>query len=87
MHNRLLASTGPQDLHDSYRLVKGGQSTIDKVMRGLRLMTQGGNYQAIAQQLSLSNTTVRNYVVNIFSMLQVADRVEAITEARDAGLS
>ena len=53
----------------------------------LRLMAQGTNNEAIAQQLSLSTKTVRNYVSNIFSKLQVADRAQAIVKARDAGLS
>ncbi len=53
----------------------------------LRLMAQGISNEAIAQQLSLSTKTVRNYVSNIFSKLQVADRAQAIVKARDAGLS
>jgi DNA-binding NarL/FixJ family response regulator len=52
----------------------------------LRLMAQGANNEAIAHQLSLSNKTVSNYVSNIFSKLQVADRAQAIVKARDAGL-
>jgi DNA-binding NarL/FixJ family response regulator len=51
----------------------------------LRFMAQGANNEAIAQQLSLSSKTVRNYVSNIFSKLQVADRAQAIVKARDAG--
>jgi DNA-binding NarL/FixJ family response regulator len=52
----------------------------------LRLMAQGANNEAIAEELSLSGKTVRNYVSNIFSKLQVADRAQAIVKARDAGL-
>jgi DNA-binding NarL/FixJ family response regulator len=52
----------------------------------LRLMAQGANNDAIAEELSLSGKTVRNYVSNIFSKLQVADRAQAIVKARDAGL-
>jgi len=53
----------------------------------LRLMAQGANNEAIAHQLSLSSKTVRNYVSNIFSKLQVADRAQAIVKARDAGFN
>ena len=53
----------------------------------LRLMAQGTSNEAIAQQLSLSSKTVRNYVSNIFSKLQVADRAQAIVKARDAGFN
>lgn len=40
----------------------------------------------IAQQLNISLKTVRNYVSNIFSKLQVVDRTQAILKAREAGL-
>jgi DNA-binding NarL/FixJ family response regulator len=53
----------------------------------LRLMAQGTSNEAIAHQLSLSSKTVRNYVSNIFSKLQVADRAQAIVKARDAGFN
>jgi DNA-binding NarL/FixJ family response regulator len=52
----------------------------------LALMAQGANNEAIARELSLSQKTVRNYVSNIFSKLQVADRAQAIVKAREAGL-
>lgn len=52
----------------------------------LTLMANGYTNMAIAEQLVLSHKTVRNHVSNIFSKLQVADRVEAIIRARDAGL-
>lgn len=52
----------------------------------LKLMAQGVNNDAIAKQLSFSTKTVRNYVSNIFSKLQVADRAQAIVKAREAGL-
>ncbi|MFN8485405.1 MAG: response regulator transcription factor [Anaerolineae bacterium] len=52
----------------------------------LRLMAHGLNNDAIAQRLSLSPKTVRNYVSNIISKLQVADRAQAIVRAIEAGL-
>lgn len=42
--------------------------------------------QEIAERLQLSLKTVRNHVSNIFSKLQVVDRVQAILRAREAGL-
>jgi DNA-binding NarL/FixJ family response regulator len=52
----------------------------------LTLMAQQHSNQEIAESLSLSRKTVRNYTSNIFAKLQVADRAEAILRARDAGL-
>ncbi len=52
----------------------------------LGLIAQGLANPDIARQLSLSVKTVHNYVSNIFSKLQVADRAQAIVRAREAGL-
>jgi DNA-binding NarL/FixJ family response regulator len=52
----------------------------------LQLIAQGHTNSDIARQLALSAKTVGNYVSNIYSKLQVADRAEAIIRARDAGL-
>jgi DNA-binding NarL/FixJ family response regulator len=51
----------------------------------LTLLKQGYKNAEIAERLSLSQKTVRNYVSNIMSKLQVADRTQAILRARDAG--
>ena len=51
----------------------------------LALMAQQYSNQEIAQSLSLSPKTVRNYTSNIFAKLQVADRAGAVLKARDAG--
>jgi DNA-binding NarL/FixJ family response regulator len=52
----------------------------------LNLIAQGHSNTEIATRLVLSHNTVRNYVSNIFSKLQVADRAQAIIRAREAGL-
>ena len=52
----------------------------------LTLIAQGHPNPAIAKQLHLSPKTVGNYVSNIFTKLQVADRAQAIIRAREAGL-
>jgi DNA-binding NarL/FixJ family response regulator len=58
----------------------------DREREILDLIAQGKSNTDIANQLILSPHTVRNYVSNIFSKLQVADRAHAILLARDAGL-
>ena len=58
----------------------------DREREILNLIAQGHPNPAIARQLSLSTKTVGNYVSNIFTKLQVADRAQAIIRAREAGL-
>jgi DNA-binding NarL/FixJ family response regulator len=58
----------------------------DREREILDLVAQGASNAEIAHQLVLSPKTVRNYVSNIFSKLQVADRTHAIIRAREAGL-
>lgn len=52
----------------------------------LELLAQGAKNAEIATRLVLSPKTVRNYVSNVISKLQVADRAEVILRARAAGL-
>lgn len=52
----------------------------------LGLIAQGANNAEIARRLVITGKTVRNYITNIFTKLQVADRAEAIIKAREAGL-
>lgn len=58
----------------------------DREREILMLIAQGWSNTEIAAHLVVSLKTVRNYVSNIFSKLQVADRTEAILRARNAGL-
>ena len=58
----------------------------DREREILNLIAQGHPNPSIAKQLHLSTKTIGNYVSNIFTKLQVADRAQAIISARDAGL-
>lgn len=63
----------------------GGELT-GREQEVLGLITQGLTNSAIAARLGLSPKTVRNYISEIFSKLQVANRAEAIAWAREAGV-
>lgn len=51
----------------------------------LELLTQGINYKSIANQLIISETTVKTHVNNIFQKLQVNDRTNAVLYALTHG--
>ena len=59
----------------------------DREREVLALIAQGRSNQDIANELFIGVKTVRNYVSNIFSKLQVADRTQAAIRAREAGLT
>jgi DNA-binding NarL/FixJ family response regulator len=58
----------------------------DREREVLDLVAQGRANTVIAAKLGLSEKTIRNHVSNILTKLQVADRAQAIVQARDAGL-
>ncbi len=58
----------------------------DREREVLMLIAQGLTNSAIAERLVLSPKTIRNYITEIFSKLQVVDRAQAIVRAREAGL-
>jgi DNA-binding NarL/FixJ family response regulator len=58
----------------------------DREREILNLIAKGCNNTEIAHRFVLSPNTERNYVSNVFSKLQVADRAQAIIRARESGL-
>jgi DNA-binding NarL/FixJ family response regulator len=58
----------------------------DREREVLELMARGLSNGEIARKLFVSPKTVRNHASNVFTKLQVSDRVEAVLRARKAGL-
>jgi len=52
----------------------------------LRLMAQGAPNKEIAASLSISESTVKTHVTNIFQKLEVTNRTEAVTKAMARGI-
>ena len=77
--SRHFAQTSTEKAHPFPELTSRGRDI-------LALMAQGLTNSAMAERLVLSPKTVRNFVSNIFSKLQVTHRSEAIVKAREAGL-
>lgn len=51
----------------------------------LRLMAEGKSTKEMAESLYLTNGTVRNYISSILEKLEVGNRIEAITRAKEKG--
>ena len=52
----------------------------------LALVGDGLRNTGIAEQLSISISTVKAHIYNIFSKLQVSSRTEAVSKARKLGI-
>ena len=67
------------------------QATETEVLSGrevevLQLMARGAANKEIAASLSLSESTVKTHIANIFGKLGVNDRTEAVTQALQKGI-
>jgi DNA-binding NarL/FixJ family response regulator len=70
----------------SARPIEAFPELTEREREVLALMAQGRSNEEIAARLVLSLKTVRNHVSNIFTKLQVSDRVQAILRAREEGI-
>ena len=68
-HNFLVGISldGPRELHDVYRVDKGGQPTFDKVMRGLRLLQKHGVEYNV---LTTVNRVNADYPLEVYRFLR-----------------
>ena len=68
-HNFLigLSLDGPRELHDVYRVDKGGQPTFNKVMRGLRLLQKHGVEYNL---LTTVNRVNADYPLEVYQFLR-----------------
>ena len=68
-HNFLIGISldGPRELHDVYRLDKGGQPTFDKVLRGLRLLQKHGVEYNV---LTTVNRVNADYPLEVYRFLR-----------------
>src|SRR5574344_1167076 len=71
-----------QELSDEENLLNYLTQREEEV---LDLLTQGITYKGVAQQLFISETTVKTHVNNIFQKLQVNDRTQAVLYALNHG--
>jgi LuxR family maltose regulon positive regulatory protein len=64
----------------------GVEPLSEKEREVLHLLAQGHTNQEIAQQLVVAVSTVKTHVHHVYAKLQAADRLQAVTRARELGL-
>ena len=64
----------------------GPQELSERELGVLRLMAAGSANKQIASELSISESTVKTHVTNIFQKLDVSHRTEAVTQALQRGI-
>lgn len=77
---RLIQAVQKQKPDDSFN------DLSERELEVLRLIAQGGSNADIAQQLVLSEKTVKGHVSNILSKLHLSDRTQAAVLAWKKGL-
>jgi two-component system NarL family response regulator len=63
-----------------------GEALTERELEVLKLLAQGKESQAIADELTISANTVRTHLQNIFAKLGVHSKLEAVTAANARGL-
>lgn len=78
------ASSSSEDKEDSVRAETYGLS--ERELQVLHSIADGLNNREIAEKLFLSEGTVKNYISNIYSKMDVRDRVQASKKAHEEGM-
>jgi len=58
----------------------------DRELDVLRIVATGASNRDIAESLVIAEGTVKNHLTNIFSKLEVQDRMQAVIKARELGI-
>jgi len=68
------------------RQAQSGVVISERELQVLQLMAKGAANKEIAAKLSITQSTVKTHVTNIFQKLDVTDRTEAVTQALKKGI-
>lgn len=86
----MIFSTTHPALYDTKSPGKNGEAESGELTQSevhvLQLLDKGKTNKDIAQELHISNSTVKFHISNIFSKLEVSNRVEAIKNAQERGI-
>ena len=64
----------------------GSTQLTSRQLDVLRLLAKGRSTAEIAEELGLSQATVRNYIASLLTALGVHTRLQAVVAARKAGI-
>src|SRR5258706_4976280 len=78
---KAIAFLAPQTKSKPQKETTEGALLTDREFEILRLVEQGFTYDSIADTLSIALNTVKKHMMNIFSKLQVNNKIEAIKKA------
>jgi DNA-binding NarL/FixJ family response regulator len=78
------ARADPEEPHDS--ATAGDLGLTERQLEVLKLLAAGKSTKQIADELSVTKTTVRNHIARILARLEVHTRVQAVLLASRAGL-
>jgi DNA-binding NarL/FixJ family response regulator len=76
----------PAPGHGAAVVPAGGSPLTERQLEVLMLLAEGKSTAQIAEELVLSQTTVRNHIAHVLANLGVHTRVQAIIAANRAGL-
>jgi len=63
-----------------------GETLTPREIDVIRLLAQGLPYAQLADQLQISENTLKYHIKNLYSKLQVNNRMQAVTAARNNGI-
>ena len=62
------------------------ESLSERELEVLRLLATGYKYKEVAERLVISMNTVRSHTKNVYSKLNVNNRTQAITRAKELNI-
>jgi DNA-binding NarL/FixJ family response regulator len=82
----VVASRVLDKLAELSRKNPGAETLSEREVEVLRLMAKGVSNSNIAEELSITQSTVKTHITNIFQKLNVTTRTEAVTTALKRGI-